>query len=64
VTTSRTCPEHSSAPALDYYLVLTGPASAAMSSRGGRRPWCIEAVYLLDAKQLLHEQQTAGSRPA
>jgi hypothetical protein len=47
-------------PALDYYLILTGPASAAMSSRGGRRPWCIEAVYLLDAKQLLNEQQTRG----
>jgi hypothetical protein len=45
-------------PALDYYLILTGPVSAAMSSRGGRRPWCIDAVYLFDAKQLLHEQQT------
>jgi hypothetical protein len=45
-------------PALDYYLVLTGPASAAMSSRGARRPWCIESVYLFDAKQLLDEQQT------
>ncbi|HEX8759091.1 MAG TPA: hypothetical protein VF734_03750 [Pseudonocardiaceae bacterium] len=45
-------------PTLDYHLILTGPVSAAMSSRGGRRPWCIEAVYLFDAKQLLHEQQT------
>jgi hypothetical protein len=45
------------APALDYYLVLAGPVSAAMSSRGGRRPWCIEAVYLFDAKQLLDEQR-------
>lgn len=35
-------------PALDYYLILTGPASAAMSSRGGRRPWCIEAIYLVE----------------
>jgi hypothetical protein len=26
---------------LDYYLVLAGPVSTAMSSRGGRRPWCI-----------------------
>lgn len=39
-------------PALDYYLILAGPVSAAVSSRGGRRPWCIEAVYLFDAKQL------------
>lgn len=45
-------------PALGYYLILTGPTSAALSSRGGRRPWCIEAVYLFDAKQLLDEQQT------
>ena len=43
---------------LDYYLILAGPASAAMSSRGGHRPWCIETVYLFDAKQLLDEQQT------
>jgi hypothetical protein len=47
-------------PALDYYLILTGPASAAMSSRGGRRPGCIEAVYLFDAKQLLDQQRTRG----
>ena len=32
--------------ALDYYLVLTGPASAALSSRGSTRPSCIESVYL------------------
>ncbi|MDQ3825089.1 MAG: hypothetical protein M3319_04940 [Actinomycetota bacterium] len=44
--------------ALDYYLILAGPALAAMSSRGGRRPWCIEAVYLFDAEQLLDKQQT------
>lgn len=47
-------------PTLDYYLILTGPASAAMSSRGGRRPWCIDAVYLFDAKKLLNEQQARG----
>lgn len=47
-------------PALDYYLVLAGPASPATSSRGGRRPWCIEAVYLFDAKQLLDKQQARG----
>ncbi|MGH3929459.1 MAG: hypothetical protein ACRDTF_05725, partial [Pseudonocardiaceae bacterium] len=46
--------------ALDYYLILAGPASAAMSSRGGRRPWCIEAVYLFDAQQLLDEQRARG----
>jgi hypothetical protein len=32
---------------LDYYLVLTGPPSVAVSSRGTTRPWCIEALFLL-----------------
>jgi hypothetical protein len=46
--------------ALDYYLVLTGPPSAAASSRGGIRPWCIQAVFLFDARQLRGEQITRG----
>jgi hypothetical protein len=49
-------------PTLDYYLVLTSPASAAMSSRGGHRPWCIEAVYLFDTRQLIDEQYSRGVR--
>lgn len=47
---------------LDYYLVLTGPATAALSSRGGIRPWCIESVCLFDAKQLLTELSSRGVR--
>jgi hypothetical protein len=46
--------------ALDYYLVLTGPASPALTSRGGTRPWCIESVYLFDAKQLLAQLRARG----
>jgi hypothetical protein len=46
--------------ALDYYLVLTGPPSVAASSRGTTRPWCIEAVFLFDARQLRSEQITRG----
>jgi hypothetical protein len=46
--------------ALDYYLVMTGPAAAAMSSRGGTRPWCIESVYLFDARRLLDELRARG----
>jgi hypothetical protein len=46
--------------ALDYYLVLTGPPSAAISSRGTTRPWCIEAVFLFDARQLRSEQIMRG----
>ncbi|MFI7463043.1 hypothetical protein [Nonomuraea sp. NPDC049646] len=45
---------------LDHYLVLTGPASPAASSRGGTRPWCIESVYLFDSKQLLAELRARG----
>lgn len=47
-------------PELDYYLVLTGPASPAASSRGGTRPWCIESVYLFDSARLLSELRTRG----
>ena len=36
----------------DYYLVLAGPQSAAMTSRGRVRPWIIEAVFLFDAKEI------------
>jgi hypothetical protein len=46
--------------ALDYYLVLTGPPIAAASSRGTTRPWCIEAVFLFDARQLRSEQAMRG----
>ena len=46
--------------ALDYYLVLSGPPSAAASSRGTTRPWCIEAVFLFDALRLRSEQVTRG----
>ena len=45
---------------LDYYLVLTRPPAAAASSRGSTRPWCIEAVFLFDARQLRSEQITRG----
>ena len=41
--------------ALDFYLVLTGPRSAAATSRGKTRPWVIEAVYLFDASLLLRK---------
>jgi hypothetical protein len=45
---------------LDYYLVLSGPPSAAVSSRYTTRPWCIEAVFLFDARQLRSEQIMRG----
>jgi hypothetical protein len=44
----------------DYYLVLTGPPSAAASLRGTTRPWCIQAVFLFNARQLRSEQTRRG----
>jgi hypothetical protein len=41
--------------ALDDYLVLTGRVSAAVSSHGRTRPWCIVSVYLFDAHGLRAE---------
>lgn len=37
----------------DYYLVLTGRASAASSSRGLTRPFTIEHVYLFEHQNLV-----------
>jgi hypothetical protein len=45
---------------LDNYLVLAGPTTSAMSSRGGTRPWQIDAVYLFDARKLLAEVVERG----
>lgn len=45
---------------LDYYLVLTGPPGPAGSSRGLTRPWCIEAVFLFDARLLRDQQISRG----
>ncbi len=45
------------APVLDYYLVMTGPRSAALSSRKSTRPWRIDSVYLFQAAELLAQQQ-------
>jgi hypothetical protein len=45
------------APILDYYLVMTGPRAAALSSRNSTRPWRIDSVYLFQAVELLAEQQ-------
>ena len=58
----------SESAALDYYLVLTGPRSALLTSRGGTRPWRIDHAFLFHAPSLLAEQQSrgvkTGSQPA
>lgn len=38
----------------DFYLVMTGPETAAESSRGKTRPWLITSVYLFDAVELVN----------
>lgn len=47
-------------PHLDYYLVLTGPKAAAVSSIGTTRPPCIANVYLFDARQVRADQVKRG----
>ncbi|MGH4021860.1 MAG: hypothetical protein ACRDT0_22025 [Pseudonocardiaceae bacterium] len=44
----------------DYYLVLTGPRSAAVTSRGTTRPLTIESVYLFQAAKLAETIRAAG----
>ena len=44
----------------DYYLVMTGPLSGPVSSRGTTRPWVIDAVYLFDARELVADLQARG----
>ena len=44
----------------DYYLVLTGPKSSMMTSRGQVRPWMIDNVFLFEAQPLVDELIRSG----
>lgn len=44
----------------DFFLVITGPKSIAMSSRGKVSPLLIEAVFLIDTKALTTELKKTG----
>ena len=44
----------------DYYVVMSGPKSAATSSRGAIRPWIISYVFLFDAARLVQELRSRG----
>ena len=46
----------------DEYLVLTGPRSMAVSSRGVRRPWLIQLAFLFDAHELVNTLAARGSK--
>ena len=37
----------------DYHLVMTGPKSPAVNSRGTTRPWVVTSCYLVDIKVLI-----------
>lgn len=49
----------SHAPA-DYYLVLTGPDSPPVSSRGGDRPLVIDQAFIFNMGNLLTELRVRG----
>lgn len=44
----------------DFYLVMTGPKSGAISSRGTTRPWIISSVFLFDAHELVRMLKARG----
>ena len=44
----------------DCYLVMTGPASSSLTSRGGQRPWLLHSVFLFSSLQLLQELGQRG----
>ena len=46
----------------DYFLVLTGPRSAAITSLGGTRPLVIEEVFLFHGPGLVSRLQERGIR--
>jgi hypothetical protein len=48
----------------DTYLVLSGPTSAASSSRGTARPWLIDHVYLFQADMLVAQLRLQGVKIA
>ncbi|OFY46790.1 MAG: hypothetical protein A2Z69_01585 [Bacteroidetes bacterium RBG_13_44_24] len=39
----------------DFYLVMTGPFSASLSSRGSTRPWLISYIFLFDSTKLFQD---------
>jgi hypothetical protein len=44
----------------DVYLVMTGPRSALLSSRGRARPWVISSVYLFEHEPLVADLTGRG----
>ncbi len=46
----------------NYYLVMTGPKTTVMTSKGQSRPWLIESVFLFNANELVNNLRKKGLR--
>jgi len=46
----------------DYYLVITGPKSYAVSSKSTTRPWLISNVYLFSSQKLMGELENRDGK--
>ena len=44
----------------DHYLVLAGPKDSPAVSRGTANPWCIDEVFLFEARPLLDRLEERG----
>ena len=44
----------------DFYLVMTGPRTQPVSSRGTTSPWIISSVFLFDASDLIQRLKERG----
>ena len=44
----------------DFYLVMTGPRTQPVSSRGTTSPWVISSIFLFDASDLLQRLDKRG----
>ena len=44
----------------DYFLVLTGPKSTAIDSKGRPRPWGVNEVFLFEAQPLIDRLRDRG----
>lgn len=44
----------------NYYLVMAGPKTPALSSKGQTRPWVINSVYLFQSEELMRDLSSRG----
>lgn len=44
----------------DYYLVMTGPPSRELTSKGSSRPWALDSAFLFEARSLHEDLESRG----